>query len=123
MANQQAPVCHVTQDEQIDQHKGPLVVSIPQATDLASALAAIRALTQNVNALSGRISQGARGPAGANGAAGKAAPHNTRWSEQKRITQERTITDSSGQFSVVVEQIVGLSMIDKVTGEQWTWKQ
>lgn len=123
MANPQAPICHVTQDEEIDQHKGPLVTSIPAATDLATALAAIRALTQNVNALSGRISQGARGPAGVPGAPGKAAPHNTRWSESKRVKTTKTITDTTGQFSVIVEQITGLTMVDKVTGETWTWKQ
>lgn len=124
MSNQQAPVCHVSQDEQIDQHKSPLVTSIPEATDLATALAAIRALTQNMNALTGRIgANGVRGPAGRNGAPGQAAPHNTRWSEAKRVKSTKTITDSTGQFSVVVEQITGLTMVDKVTGEVWTWSQ
>lgn len=123
MANPQAPVCHVSQDEPVVPHAPVLLPSIPAANDLASALAAIRALTQNVNALAGRLSQGQRGPAGANGAPGKAAPHNTRWSESKRTSKSTTITDSTGQFSVVVQQITGLTMVDKVTGETWTFKQ
>lgn len=123
MANPRAPVCHVSADEPTVPHKPVLVASIPAATDLATALAAIAALTQNVNALAGRLSQGARGPGGANGAPGKAAPFNTRWAESSRTTQERTITDDTGQFSVTVQQIVGLSMVDAVTGERWTWKQ
>lgn len=127
MSNPQAPVCHVSKDEPVVPHTPVLVASIPAATDLASALAAIRALTQNMNAITGRIgsngASGGRGPAGAAGAPGKAAPHNTRWAEAKRTVTEKTITDSTGQFSVTVQQITGLTMIDAVTGEQWTWKQ
>lgn len=133
-ANPQAPVCHVVQNEIITQPQGPTLMSIPAATDLASALAAIAALAQNVRLLSGQIGRngangasgrgvnGGVGPRGFAGSAGRAAPTNTRWAEQSRQTQTKTITDSTGQFSVTIQQITSLNMVDSVTGESWGWK-
>lgn len=130
----QAPVCHVTQDEIITQPSGPSLPSVPQATDLATALLAIQALAQNVDGLSGRSGQqqsagqrgqagqagkpGQAGKAGNAGKAGKDAQKNTRWSETGRTTQKvRVVSTQDSKVFIDVIRTTSITMQDSVTGE------
>jgi len=123
MAN--APQCFISVNETINQPPGVLLPSIPQATDLASALSAIQAMTDMLNLLTGQIVN-TRGQPGRQGQAGQPGKNNQnkvgRFTEIKRVTENVTVTNpqDSSQF-VEVERINALTMRDNITGETWTW--
>lgn len=125
MAN--APVCNISVNEVINQPPGVKLPSIPQATDLPSALSAIQAMTDMLNILVGNIpnTRGQPGRAGQAGQPGK-NPKNSigRFTEVSgsRVTEKVKVTNpqDSSQF-VEVERINKVVMRDNVTGEQWIW--
>jgi hypothetical protein len=120
----ECPVCHVSTDQVIDQPPKVLLPSIPEATDLNSALAAINAMRQMLLLLAGQIGRG--GAQGPPGAAGKSAQKEKvgRWNEVSRSTSKVKVfnPDDKTQF-VEVERINKLTMKDSVTNEQWIWNR
>ena len=121
-----APVCHVSVDEVINQPTGTKLPSIPIATDLISALAAINAMRQVLMMLTGALQgpPGLRGAQGQGGAAGAAAKKTKvgRWNEANRTTAtERVYNPNDNSQYVDVQRINSLTMTDSVTGETWVW--
>lgn len=122
-----APVCHVSVDQVIDQPPVQQLPAIPQVNDpndMSGIIAAINGLTAFVNMLAGRMNQ--PGPVGPPGAAGRpGAPPKTatgRFTEVNRSTKEVVIKSSTDpDVSVTVLRIQNLTMRDNVTGETWTW--
>lgn len=121
----QAPVCHVSEDQVIEQPPVKQLPALPQAdpNDPNSMAAAINALRLYVMQLAGQ--SGGQGPRGATGQPGKPAPkpQTGRFSEVARATREVKIPidDTSDPPSVTVSRINSLTMRDNVTGEVWTW--
>lgn len=118
-----APVCHVPpEDVNIPQPPGSTLPPIPQATDLRSALAAIAALTQTIRIITNQIDN--RGIL--NGFNRKPDPNQPKpqWVEKSRVEDTVKIYQnndpSTGNF-VEVKQINRLVMVDKNTGNGWTW--
>jgi len=125
MAN--APVCHASTDQVIEQPPPVQFPSVPRAVDLQSALAAINALTRIVMMLAGQQpAPWMQGPQGVRGAAGKNAPpgKKPRWAEVNRVMKKVKIENpsDSAQF-VEIERIERLVMRDSVTGQTWDWKR
>ena len=137
----QAPSCFVSVNETINQPPGVKLPSIPQATNLASALSAINAMTQLLNLLTGQtVQQSSRGQPGRAGSQGKqgkpgdpAKPNkNTdqqnktgRWQEVpgSRVTQEIKMTSDDGSVTFTFNQINKVVLEDSVTGELWSWSR
>lgn len=115
-----APICHVSQDEIIVQPPIKQLPSVPDATDLKSALAAIQALRQIVYALTGQqASSGGTTRAGSTQAPSKQQQKVGRWVEINRATKEVTIpiNDTGEPPSVTVTRTNSITMRDTVTGE------
>lgn len=122
MAN--APVCHVSTDEKINQPPAKQLPAIPQATDLNSALAAINAMRQILQAMLGRSGSsgglprpGSAGPT--QGLATRNQQQAGRWREVNRATKEIKIPidDSSDPPTVTIKRTNSITMQDTVTGE------
>lgn len=123
-----APVCNNGQVEDIGDGTGITLPSIPQATDLKSAIAAINALAMGFKIITKQIQ-----PAPKTTTPGRTSSLTTkkpekgkegRWNESAR--DKKTVRvynpDDNTQF-VDVEQITGLTMKDSQTGELWKWKR
>lgn len=113
----QAPVCHVSVDQVINQPASTPMPSIPPATDLSSALQAIAALTQLVNQLSGRFPSNSGNNKNSKQKVG-------RFQELKplrTVEKKRIFNPQDKEQFVDVERINRLVFQDTVTGEQWTW--
>ncbi len=128
-----AHVCHSSSDEpaSIGQPTTPQLPSIPIATDLTSALAAINALRNAFNLLAGirpqyvvyPARQGVPGVAGAPGKQGK-APKPARVRELSRKTKVVRVHNPKDKTQYVdIRRIEQLIMKDRVTGEQWVWNR
>ena len=120
----QAPTCFVSQDQVIDQPPAKQLPSIPQATDLPSALAALNAIRQILNAMNNQTQQGGQqGPRGAAGKPGK--KEKSRWVEISRATEKIKvpIIDTGDKPFVEVERINRFTMQDTVTGTEFTWNR
>ena len=144
-----APVCHVPGKETIDQPRPSLVPNIPAATDLPSALRAIRALTDAIRVLTGQIRPGnqsrhvnfnpgtpyrggndpGKGDKGNDGGTGPGGGFRTQerepqWIESGRVEKKVKIPigDSPDDF-VEVTRIEELDMIDRGTKNTWKWKR
>jgi hypothetical protein len=121
-----APVCHISPDQVIfDQPKPVKMPTIPPAVDLASALAAIRALTLLVQQLAGQ--QSVQGPQGLPGQPGQSSRTKVgRWNEipGSRVTQTVRVFNPQDKTQYVdVERINSLTLQDNVTGEDWVWRR
>lgn len=143
-----APVCHIPGTEIIDQPTGARIPNVPAATDLPSALRAIRVLTDIVRMLSGQLHRapqgrvpgtsgglpyrgqdGGRGTDGNNGGSGDGGGFRTQqkppqWQEESRVEKKVKIFigDSKEDF-VEVSRIESLTMIDKGTKNRWKWNR
>lgn len=115
-----APVCHVPPENAgIPQPGVKNLASIPIATDLASALAAINAMRQNIQTLTNQIdwSNGFR-------TIPNKKDNKTQWIEQARVVDTVRVyqnNDPSTGNYVDVQQINKLVMVDKNTGQTWAW--
>lgn len=134
------PVCHIAQNEATVQPSAPTLASIPQASDLSSALSAIAALTQNMNAITDRIGQfqnsndtaGPGGRVGGAGAAGKAGTPGkagaagkdakpSRWSQTGKVTQKvRVVSTEDSKVFIDVVRTTSITLTDQVTGQTLT---
>lgn len=133
MSNQ-APVCLVNPPTPKFPTKGAQFVSVPVATDLASAIAAVNAMRQNWAIVQTQVGQNntvtnpATNPGGgAGGSSSKKSNTDKKSSnfiEVSRKTTKTKITDPNDpSVFVEVEQITGLTLKQKSTGETWTWTQ
>jgi len=122
MAN--APVCRISPTPPPTTYKGPLTASIPVATDLASAIAAVNALRAAMLAGSGANSQG-------NGGAGPGPNPGGGFSEKSQFQVTNQVikpvriydpNDPTKQTYVDVNQVVSLQMANPVTKETWSWQ-
>lgn len=112
-----APVCHINQNEVIEQPDPKTLPSVPIANDLASALVAINALRQIVNSLT--IQQNTGGVSGF-----KVQPKNKGkgYSEVHRVNQTVRVFNPQDKSQYVdVQQIKQLVMRDGTTGELWIY--
>ncbi len=140
-----APVCHISTGSQvIDQPKPTLLLSVPVAVDLPSAIAAINALKLIVQMISGQQPvTGARGNQGAPGLRGgggsSSSPgaqgqkgdkgggkENDRFIEDKsqRVQKKKRIfqdNDKKSENYVDIMQINRVVWVDTVTGGKITW--
>lgn len=121
-----APICVIDPIISTQQPAAKILPSIPPATDLASALAAISALTAAVNTMLGRTAVPTNKGGGFNviDPTSKKAKPQPRFNESSRVTEVLRIynPDDKAQF-VDVQQIKQLTMRDSVTGEQWVWNR
>lgn len=143
-----APVCHLPGDEDFGQPKGRFLPNIPVATDLPTALRAIRALTQMVQLLSGQLQlanqsrvpgftsgtpyrggkDGGQGGSGNDGGSGPGGGFKTQqskpaqWQEHRRVvkTVKIPIGDSDEDF-VEVKRTEMLDMIEAGTKNHWVY--
>jgi hypothetical protein len=127
-----------TQGQATDQPAAPTLMQIPAPDGTqAGTEAALTALTNNVNALSGVgprnsnadiqpfLSPG-KGPSKTqqNSKDNKKKNQNSaRFIEVSRQTKETTITDPNSGASVTFTDITQLIMQDTVTKEQWVWNR
>lgn len=125
-----APVCFVSVNETINQPPGARLPAIPQANDLQSALAAIQAMTQILNQLTG-----AAGAGGANTGAGspgkqqgsqsnqkdasqsKNQQKQGRWNKINEVKEPVTMTSTDGSVTFTFDQVTSVTMQDTVTGQ------
>lgn len=129
MTENNAPICHVPVPTPIDQPGGVQNPSIPIATDLQSALAAINAMRMilmrlaNLQPRFDGSGQGRGGRIGGGGGNNKNKKPG-RWNEVSRVTKKEKVynPDDKEQF-VEVERMNRLVMQDSITGEQWIWSR
>jgi hypothetical protein len=121
-----APISYTNLNENIQQPTSPGMPAIPLASDLPSALEAIRALTQGYN------TQYNMNPAGNRNNSTPKKPKLGKYVEDKpkRITKKERIyhkDDKTGKVDkeqyVDVETINSLTFKDTITGELWTWSR
>lgn len=126
-----APICHVPVPTPIEQPDGIQNPSIPIATDLQSALAAINAMRMILMRLANlqpRFDGSGNGRGGRIDTRSKSEqPKNKkpgRWNEISRITKKEKVynPEDKEQF-VEVERMNRLVMQDTLTGEQWIWSR
>lgn len=111
-----APVCAVSANETIQQPKPVQYPSIPVATDLPSAIAAINAMRQVVQKLSGGFTTSSSGKKNT------PAPPQTTFTEISRATKTVRITNPNDPTQFIdVERISSLTLKDSQTGETWGW--
>jgi len=123
-----APVCNV---KGVVQEPNQSVTSdfqaIPKATDLASALAAIQALANNMNNLFRRgnfVQSHVGGISGFSTKKAAAAPGNYIEVQARRVYKTvRVYNPQDATQYVDVKQIVGLTFVDPVTRRTIVWKQ
>lgn len=126
MASSGAPVCSDSKDEVITQPIPNNNLAIPVATDLQSALAAIAALRAAVMALTNRLGGIPATPFKPqfNGFTSKKTT--SRWSEVRQARSVKVVRvkqKTNPNNFVDVEQINGLTMQDRITGDKWTWSR
>jgi hypothetical protein len=133
MSDPNAPICSIEPIIKPDQPDPSKFPPIPQATDLASALRAINALSQIVRNLTGQTGVTVvnnRFVTNITGQGGTTIPPKPnkpppvgRWI-QKTITRKDvkiTNPDDPSQF-VIVSRVQNLTMKDSVTGETWVYQ-
>ena len=123
-----APICSTTPTPATQTKLAPLVNSIPIASDLSTAIAAINALRQVVNGLLGANTQGngGQGPGPNPNNTGGGFTSKSQFQVANQVTKTTRIydpNDPSKQTYVDVDQIVGLTMMNPVTRETWQWTQ
>lgn len=125
-----APICHVPVPTPIDQPEGIQNPSIPIATDLQSALAAINAmrliLMRLANLQPRFDGRGGGGRGGGSKQPSKQDPKKKigRWNEISRKTSKvKVFNPQDKEQFVEVERINQLIMKDTITGEQWIWNR
>jgi hypothetical protein len=124
----QAPVCLI--DPVIDniQPNGVKLPSIPQATDLPSAIAAINAMASILRTITGQQSPSLGLPQSSGGGFNvipqKTPPKPGRYQEQKPMRVVNTVTVYSKEDPtafITFKRIDALTFKDTKTGELWQW--
>ena len=115
-----APICHIPVNQNIEQPSAPQFPAVPLATDAVSTMAAVNALRQIVQRLTGQH-QG-------NNTNGTIRPGQKskigRWNEVSRSTSKKRIKNpEDAEQYVDVERINSLTLKDSVTGELWVWRR
>lgn len=133
-----APVCHIPSSSEVADPTARQFPSIPQATDLQSALAAINAMRQILQQLMGMLTPnnlqvnnnyyGMQQPGG-----GGRITTNTRKPSQKRdrgfievhrvTSRVRVYNPNDHEQYVDVERINQLVLRDNITGALWVWNR
>jgi hypothetical protein len=129
MSNQNVvgPFCSIqppvpTQND--GQPLGPQYPAIPNATDLASALAAIAAMRQIIQGLINQLNNN-------NQTVGRQWGFKTKQPDPKqdnnflevqRVQVDKTVTDPNSGASITFKQTSKLVMKDKKTGQQWIYE-
>jgi hypothetical protein len=108
-----APVCNVNPQPPVPSAKAPTLPTVPNASDLNSALQAIKVLTQIVRQLAGQIPR--------NNININTNPGGFTELIQYRTYQNQTVTDPSSGASVTFRQITGMVFQDPTTGGYWSW--
>lgn len=125
--SQNAPVCNVQGVVQEPNQQVSAFQPIPKATDLASALAAINAMANNLNNLfkQGAFSGGGVHDLSTNNKKKPAKPAgNYREDPARRVSKTvRVFNPQDSSQYVDVKQIVRLTFVDPVTGRTITWSQ
>ena len=105
------------------------VPAIPPAMPtLASITATVNTMRQAVQILAGQQATQGRGvpPVGATGAAGPNVDRTGTWNELSRTTETVRIYQDNDQTSpnwVDIARINSLTMVNKDTGQKWTWNR
>ena len=118
-----APTCELPNRVRPDLPGRIDLTTVPPATDLKSALAAINALRGAMMQMSSQLPQQERTTTpGSSGFSTKKTAKKTGWKELGRVKKLERVEnpDDPGQF-VMVEVIVQLTMGNAGTGEKWTW--
>lgn len=119
-----APVCAVNPPSPIVEPLPRLLPTVPIATDMASALAAINALRQIIlmmtNAIPANGAQGAQGPAGP---PAKKTQSNFKQTSIAQVDVTIPVRDGDGNQigTAVVGQVNKLVLTNPVTLETWTF--
>ena len=132
------PVCYVNPPQPAQQPLSKLIASIPVATDLPSAINALNAIRTILNVQNNSISpnntvvwQGVTTTKNPPGQPNNKQPSNaSNGTRQSGFAQSNVVTklvkvtnpNDQTQF-VMVRQIVGLTMTDPITNQQWQWSQ
>lgn len=119
------PVCHVPPDSSAAQPGPQNLPGIPPPTaSIASLLATVTALRHTMLIITGR--QGVQGPRGQSGPRGQDVTAKGQWQEDKaaRIVETVKIFSKSDPTNFVeVEQVNGITMKNKDTGQTWNWRR
>lgn len=96
------PVCHIPPTNQVEQPGPQNMPAIPPATpDLQSLVRTVNTLRTIIINMTNRPQQ---------------------WVEQSRVTERVVISDSGGSGATFqVDHINKLVMVDKFSGQTWTW--
>ena len=125
-----APVCHISVDQVIQQPGQRLIPSIGKATDLKSALQVINQMSLIINMLTGQQAQSSGGVSTGGGTKSSTKPkqpqQDGRWNEVRssRVIEKVRIEQKDNPENwVEFERINRLEFIDSVTGEKWQWRR
>jgi hypothetical protein len=127
-----APVCHIPPTKPATDAQAPVdTVYVPQATDLASTMAAVNALRlvylRGTGGFGGAGHGGTAsslGPGGTGGTVKDEKKKQGQWVETNRQTEKVKVTnpDDPSQF-IELERINQLTFKDAATGETWFWQR
>lgn len=116
-----APICHLPDGFATPQPDAPALPSIPLATDLPSALAAINGIRQWIAQQQPKkgFSEGVKTKPDP-----KPQSKDGRWVEASRETKTEKIYNPNNRSQYIeVERINKLTMRDRQTGEKWVWNR
>jgi hypothetical protein len=118
------PVCHIPPETTVTDQPGPVgLPSIPPAgPTIASLMSTVNAIRNQIMIITGR--QGSQGRQGAPGRNGSSNNAKGTWTEQARVVETVRIyqnNDPTSENWIDVERINKLAMVNKDTGQQWTW--
>lgn len=117
-----APVCNTAIPGAVNQPTPKTLPAIPTATDLASALTAIQAITKIVQTLLQGSGSAGGGITGFKTQSGSKASNNFTEVASRRVTKTVRIYNPSDQTQYVdVQQVSSVTMQDPMTGQTWTW--
>lgn len=119
-----APICHIPTTKVDPQTPTNTMPAIPIAEpNMRSLVTSINALRQHVMRLSGTDNSGLQpSPQGSNGF--KTDQKKPQWSEKSRVVEKIRVFQNGDKTSenwVDIEQINKLDMVDKNTGQTWSW--
>lgn len=117
-----APICHIPGEKPEVVTPTNTMKAIPIAEpNMRSLVATVNALRDMVHRLSG---QDQSGQGQGTGLKAPQEKQKVQWTEQKRTVKKERIyqnNDKTSENWVEVEHINSLTMVDKNTGQTWTW--
>jgi len=123
-----APICHIVPPSTVvndrTQTHGPQMAEIPEATDLASALAAIRVMTDLIRRLSNQEPKRGGGTGGSTKQKEPSKPGRYVEKREARTVNEIVVhSKDDPEVQMTFKRIDGLTFVDSKTGEEWIWKR